>query len=843
MAQDFPGIKLDSLPGGTSLPATGNMEEVVKFEADFLPTANGNLALLQIRAAITDGWHIYSLTQKKGGPRPTVISLEESPDYELLGEFHPELEPQRHNEPAWNGLEVEEHHDRVTWVAPIQLKVNDPGEVTVRGSVRVQACKEVCLPPKPYPIEARRASGTTARKDSFVSIEGRIENSDIRAGGETKLTIELKPAPGWHAYALEARDPKKIGNKPTLIVLTETGGLTASPFVADAPIMEKESEITPGDKVRYYEGPVHWTTELNVPADARPGPRLIAGIMGYQTCTESSCDVPRAIRFVASVDVGFTDEDMSLPLMITAARYNEASDLADNAAATAVPDPAGEFSAIEADGSTGTVAGRLVLAFLAGLILNVMPCVLPVVGLKIMSFVQQAGESRTKVFALNVWYTLGILAVFLSLATLAVVFGMGWGDQFQKVGFTITMTAVIWVCALSFLGVWEIPIPGFAMSSSANQLAAKEGPMGAFLKGILTTLLATPCTGPFLIPTLTWAMQQPTPVTYSTFATMGLGMASPYLVIGAFPALASLLPKPGEWMNTFKQLMGFVLLGTVIFLLHPLEKTTYFVPGLVLMTGLGLACWRIGRTPLTAEKIDRMRAWASAVAITAVVGGIGFLLHKWDMFPFRTVAPPFVLPALTILAGLAFAVWWISRTPRTATAGQSFRAWAIGGSVGALVVMFAIAPERILGSDAVLPWEPYSQARLEELSSQGKTVMVDFTAEWCLTCKWNEHRTLNTKKTLAAINDSGVVPLLADKTNDSPEIDELLARLGNTSGGIPFLAIFPGDRPHEPIILRNLITQNQLLEAIRRSESAQLQSPAPVPAKQGANLVHATTSG
>ena len=187
----------------------------------------------------------------------------------------------------------------------------------------------------------------------------------------------------------------------------------------------------------------------------------------------------------------------------------------------------------------------MAMGFLGGLILNLMPCVLPVIGLKILSFLEQSGHSRRHALVLNVWYSLGLLAVFLVLATLAVTLGLGWGQLFSYNGFNITLVAVVFAMGLSFLGVWEIPIPGFVGRGKAVELAEKEGFAGAFVKGAITTILATPCTAPFLAPALTWAASQPPPETYAVFTAVGLGMASPYLVIGAFPGLLSFLPKPG----------------------------------------------------------------------------------------------------------------------------------------------------------------------------------------------------------------------------------------------------------------------------------------------------------
>ena len=297
---------------------------------------------------------------------------------------------------------------------------------------------------------------------------------------------------------------------------------------------------------------------------------------------------------------------------------------------------------------------------LAGLILNVMPCVLPVIGLKIMSFVEQAGGNRWEVFSLNMWFSAGLLSVFMVLAILASALGLAWGEHFGDIRFAIVMISVVFVFGLSFLGVWEIPIPGFVGGTTASKVAEKEGPIGAFSKGILTTILATPCAGPFIVPATSWAVSQPTWMIFSLFACIGLGMATPYLLIGAFPKLISILPKPGAWMNTFKQVMGFVLMGTVVFLFSALDGK-YAIPTLTLLVGLAVACWWLGRTPLTAEFAQKSRAWAIAGFITALVAMVAF-------------------------------GWMINHNE--------------------------------------LDWEPYSRVSLEEHRTAGRTVLVDFTADW-----------------------------------------------------------------------------------------------------------------
>jgi thiol:disulfide interchange protein len=297
--------------------------------------------------------------------------------------------------------------------------------------------------------------------------------------------------------------------------------------------------------------------------------------------------------------------------------------------------------------------------------------------------------------------------------------------------------------ALSFLGVWEIPIPGFASSNKAMELSAQEGPVGAFCMGIFTTLLATPCSGPFLGPVFGYTASQPPLVTYLVFGSVGLGMGLPYLLIGLFPSLVSWLPKPGQWMETLKHLLGFVLLGTVVWLFSTIHHD-YFLATLTLLFGIWFGCWLIGYIPIYAEWRTRMLAWAGGIGIATVVGVASFA---------------------------------------------------------------ALTP-----SESALPWQPYSAEALAVARAQGKTVMVDFSADWCLTCKFNLKFAINQPEVKKLVEQNDVVALLADWTDKNDTIKQALAELNSRS--IPLLAIYPGDPQREVIVLRDVVTQSTVLEAL-----------------------------
>ena len=391
-------------------------------------------------------------------------------------------------------------------------------------------------------------------------------------------------------------------------------------------------------------------------------------------------------------------------------------------------------------------------AILAGFILNFMPCVLPVIGLKLLSFLEQGGKNPRRVLMLNLWYSLGILSVFWILAGIAIVlrlwFGttFGWGQQFSYDGFNIALISIVFVMALSFLGVWEIPIPGFAGSRNAQQLAAKEGALGAFIKGTITTLLATPCSGPFLGTAVGFALGSTPEITLTIFTFMGLGMAAPYIFIGFQPNLMRFLPKPGAWMDTFKQIMGFVLIGTVLWLMLPVDAHL-LMPTLILLAGLSAACWWIGRTPAYAERSQKLWAWGQASLFTALIG--------WFAFAMPQVTDP-------------------------------------------------------------LPWRKFTMGQFVNDVNANKTVLVEFTAEWCATCKVLKAANLDRSKTKATVSSNNVIVYEVDIDRISDEEREFFTKM-QPSGGVPLVAIFPAGKKYEPISFGNGYTQSQILEALKQA--------------------------
>lgn len=631
--------------------------------------------------------------------------------------------------------------------------------------------------------------------EAKVQVTGRFV-APIEPDGVGQLVIVAEVDPGWHIYSIT--QPKGAGSSPSEIKLDPSPDYTQlGPFQPNPP-PEKRTGVD-GKPLEVHEGTVIWAAPAKFSAKDLSALR-ITGSLRALACTETNCDRPRDHRFILTKGEGFVGPPPSAPdtPTSTAPPPGEAGK---SVPPGPPPPPSGEqkspeppTAAATETTATGEIHWRdysedkfrrvvpgwnpelmqqnvlkqiaetsflktILFAFVGGLLLNIMPCVLPVIGLKLLSFVEQSGQDRRRVIALNVVYSAGLLSVFLLLAALAVGLHFGWGHLFRLTGFNVFMAAVVFAMGLSFLGVWEIPIPGFAGHGKLAGMAESEGYSAAFLKGVFTTLLATPCTGPFMGGALTWALNQPASVTFAVFASVGLGMASPYLLIGAFPALIRYLPKPGAWMDTFKHLMGFVLLGTVVYIFTFLEPS-FVVPTVGLLFAIWAGCWWIGREGmLIADLATKLRAWMQAAAFVGVM--------------------------------------WILLFPGTrGMFGGDF------GWYGLQEIMAGRLPQPQGDVDWRVPPGRY-------------TVLIDFTADWCQTCKYLERYEMNTAPVREILARNGVLTLKGDVTREAPEVQKLLKLLG--SDQVPVIAIFPADDPNNPIVFRNGYTKASLIDALEQA--------------------------
>jgi thiol:disulfide interchange protein len=400
----------------------------------------------------------------------------------------------------------------------------------------------------------------------------------------------------------------------------------------------------------------------------------------------------------------------------------------------------------------------LLFGFLGGFILNLMPCVLPVISLKIFGFIQHAGQSRGRILRSGLAFIAGIFAWFIGLALLLIVLkSLGreitWAFQFTNPYFVLFMSAVVLVFALNLFGVFEISLP-----QSANRgllgWTAGEGDAGSFFQGVFATVLATPCTAPFLGTALGFAFTQSGWLILVMFIAIAAGMSSPYLLLSAQPAWLRLLPKPGAWMERVKQLMGFFLLATLLFLLWVIgaeRGVEAILWTACFLLALSVACWMKGAFIVPAASSTTRLVSIVLVLVIVIGSGVYFVGEKFK--------------ATKIASG------------ETPLAGN---------------------------------WRPFTPERLQSELAQGHTVFVDFTAAWCLTCKFNEATVLESSAVREAFQRRGIIKFKADWTNADPAITKILKQFGRP--GVPLYVLYPADKA--PIVFPELLTQSIILDKL-----------------------------
>jgi thiol:disulfide interchange protein/DsbC/DsbD-like thiol-disulfide interchange protein len=392
------------------------------------------------------------------------------------------------------------------------------------------------------------------------------------------------------------------------------------------------------------------------------------------------------------------------------------------------------------------------LALVGGLILNFMPCVLPVISLKIFGFVSEAGERPEKAFRLSLAFSLGILVSFAVLACVVILIRatgaqVGWGFQFQDDRFIVLISCLVFAFALNLFGVYELSVSSRATGGLAK-LASGQGYGSAFFQGVFATVLATPCTAPFLGTASAFAFAQPAWITFVVFMFVGLGMALPYLVLAINPKWLRFLPRPGDWMIRFRQFMGFLLIGTLLWLV-----------------------WILGQM----KGVDAIVQLGAALLLISVLAWIKGSF--WNPISSR-------------------------RSRIIAAAAMCLAALLAAGAYG-----FVARPSQLV-------WERFSEESLEKALASGRPVFVDFTADWCLTCKTNERFAIDTPQVRTAFSKQNTVLLRADWTKGDPAITEVLRNHGRA--GVPMYLVYPRG-VKEAVLLPELITSQTVLDALNKS--------------------------
>jgi thiol:disulfide interchange protein/DsbC/DsbD-like thiol-disulfide interchange protein len=415
----------------------------------------------------------------------------------------------------------------------------------------------------------------------------------------------------------------------------------------------------------------------------------------------------------------------------------------------------------------------LVFAFLGGLILNLMPCVFPILAMKAVALARNAGRGRAHAMA----YTAGVLVMFVGLAgallaARATGTAAGWGFQFASPVFVAAMTWLLLAVGLNLSGVFQVG-GGGSLTNAGSGLADRHGAVGSFFTGLLAVLVATPCTAPFMAVAVAAGLAAPPAVTVLVFAVMGLGLASPYIALAELPGLVRVIPRPGRWMEVMKQALAFPMYGAAAWLLWVVSEEAGSVGVLVTATGavmVGFAAWILGL-----GQTSSIHAGSSQSG-----SGTGQTKRSHRVRHFGQIAA-----AVAVLV-----------------AGAALSGIEASGAPGA-----SVQPDSG-GAEAFTP------ARLAALRAQGRPVFVNMTAAWCVTCLVNERVAIATGPVQRAFAAADVAYLKGDWTRQDPAITAFLQQNGRD--GVPLYVFYPAHAA-QPQILPQILTEGEVLRRLRPS--------------------------
>ena len=657
------------------------------------------------------GWHTYWAWEGDAG-QPTQVDWELPPGFEVGPLQWPG--PGRYQE---EDLTVFGYADEVMLLAPVRTPAVLPDTMRFTARVNWLVCREICVP------------GEATLSLQLPAGEAPPAHTDLFDGYRSMVPTPLSDSDpvSWRSRVL----PGEAGAlRVTVEVTAEHEGREPPDFyplpAGWEPFLDAGSLLDAGARVEL--GPKRTRSGLLIePAPGQAPPGELAGVIAFP-------DAAGDRRFRT---IGFSLGESALDL--------------------GAPD----FGA--AAGGDRSLPAYLLMAVIGGMILNLMPCVLPVISLKALSLVAQGGEEPRRIRQLGLSFSAGVVLTFVVLAAFVIVLKaggeqIGWGFQFQSPGFVLFLTGLVFILGLSLFGVVTIRLPGSV--GALGGMAQGEGLGHSFFNGVLATILATPCTAPFLGTALGFAFSQPAAVVLAVFVAIGAGLSLPYLVLAWQPRWVRFLPRPGAWMERFKQGMGFLLMATVLWLLWVVGKQLGMEA--VIWTGAFLLClalgaWVLGTwIDLRSSKARRWSAWAAALLIA--LAGYGLFLHPVVTGPGAGDAAP--------------------------------------GTAG---------------------WEEFDVQRLEALLAEDRLLFIDFTAEWCWTCKVNERVVLADPEVRQRFEELDAALIKADWTNRNPEITHMLRAFGRS--GVPLYVIFPPGRPREPIVLPEVITKGIVLDGLERARS------------------------
>jgi len=688
--------------------------------------------------------------------------------------------------------EVETYRERLTGVLP--GKAAD-GTDTVTLEVRYQGCADagVCYPPQKRTLQVKLPAAASAAASPFNTPLANTTGSGLRLPGTSNaqalplpserafgfdaivgdgntVLLRFTPAPGYYLY----RDR-------TSLALEGAPGIRADKPTWPAAKSHRDEHF--GDVAVYFD-------QIDVPLPLRRSTASATDatlVITFQGCqTDGICYPPMTRRVKLALPAGTinakandvaqkTEVIAPLPNRDKRALARERGEagtgsqpmlIRPNEPALAAPGDTAATPDASADNAQrtpppaspaaapGNLLVLLLFAVAGGLILNLMPCVLPILSLKVLG-VAQSGESRQRARSHALWYTAGVLVAFAAIGALVIALraagqAAGWGFQLQHPWFIAALVYLMFAVGLSLSGVFTL---GGSMGGVGQSLASRSGPVGDFFTGVLACVVASPCVAPFMGPALAYAFAAPGLQAMLVFLALGLGLALPFLLIGFVPSLARRLPRPGAWMETLKLVLAFPMYGTAIWLLWVLGKQRG-VDAMALVLGglviLSLALWWFERSRWRSQR----------------VGGL--------------------LALLLVLAAL-YPIWGVTRLDPPAKAAQP-------------------------ASDNVVE---YSPQMLDRLRQDNRVVFVNMTADWCVTCKANERAVLGTDAFRDTLRRTNAVYMRGDYTNVDPQITAFLDE--HKAVGVPLYVVYgPGAPPTVlPTVLTQALVEEALLRTAR----------------------------
>ncbi len=688
--------------------------ELVPERTAFVP---GQPTTVALRLKMADGWHTYWQNPGDSG-LPTTIAWKLPPDMAV----GPIQWPAPHALPA-GPLVNYGYEGEVLLLVDLQVAADaKPGTTrTLSAKVEWLVCRETCIPED---VQLELVLPVSERADAYPQWGNQI--------AATRAALP-QPAKGWLFAA------RGEGNK-VVVTATAPAGAAAPGDVHFFPF--QEGRIEPAGKQTFVRDP-NGTFVLTLPVSYQLAPdfKRVAGVL---TTTKGLTLGDGQLAATTTIDVPLTGAVVAGPKPVQA------------------PAPASTFAAPPTPaGESLSLVLALLFAFVGGIVLNLMPCVFPILSIKALALAAPGHANARTLRIEGLAYGAGVVVTFVALAGLLLALRaageqLGWGFQLQSPAVVASLAMLFFVLALNLSGAFEFAT---LVPSSAAGWSARNPYLNAALSGVLAVVIASPCTAPFMGAALGFALAQPAALTLLVFVALGLGMALPFVLLTWFPGWRRVLPKPGAWMEKLKQFLAFPLYATVAWLV-----------------------WVLG------AQVDNDA----------------------------------VVRLLVTLVVLAFALWaW--RESRRAFKGHGGRVWTalgLAGFVAAAVVVAPLfgpaadkdlpTPQARTNVGAIDPWQPYSVARLDEFAAAGKPVFVDFTAAWCVTCQVNKRLVLNDAGIKDEFSRRGVQLVRADWTRRDPVITRALAAFGRQ--GVPVYVLYrPGK---EPLLLPEVLQKQTVLDAL-----------------------------